>query len=319
MTTTDQATFYRALIAADPRLSRFNPLSRILAYDDFDEGANGWCELIGNHDGNLDNVSTLLADFRPPQISSCSFFDIGTHGSVDGTYALKVATRACPNSTACAIKRLTYAATGRVQFEAYFTYKAEASLGGPHPVSRGGRAWDGNYHPSEALFGDLTIGCDVSGGPEARRFHCALRYANTDVEGNFIQHWQYKTSLHPTTKMQRATPGVTPGTAAGGNWHTLDPRDWLPIPNGAQRLCFNEVPTKINWHYLRWVFDTAERRNVELQINDLTLDLSDVPVPVYNHRYDALNTLLNLYVDVRTHVPVRNFLYLDSALISVDW
>jgi hypothetical protein len=30
-----------------------------------------------------------MRDMRPPQISSCSFFDIGTHGSVDGTYALR--------------------------------------------------------------------------------------------------------------------------------------------------------------------------------------------------------------------------------------
>ena len=35
-----------ALIQADPRLSKFNPLSRILVYDDFDDGINGWAELI---------------------------------------------------------------------------------------------------------------------------------------------------------------------------------------------------------------------------------------------------------------------------------
>src|SRR5687767_15124897 len=128
-----------------------------------------------------------------------------------------------------------------------------------------------------------------SASDDGRRFHCALRYANTDPDGTFVQHWQYKTSLHPTTKMQRAGRGVSPGPAAGGNWHTLDPRDWQPVPRGAQRLCFNEVPTKINWHYLRWVFDTAARRNVELQVNDLTLDLRQIPVPVYDERYDALH------------------------------
>ena len=73
-----QATLYRALLAADPRLSRFNPLPRMLAFDDFDEGANGWCELIGNHDGNLDNISPMLADLRPPQ-SALQLFDIWTH------------------------------------------------------------------------------------------------------------------------------------------------------------------------------------------------------------------------------------------------
>ena len=36
-------------------LSKFSPLPRIFFADDFDEGVNGWCELIGNHDGDLNN------------------------------------------------------------------------------------------------------------------------------------------------------------------------------------------------------------------------------------------------------------------------
>src|SRR5690625_2044593 len=69
-----------ALLAADPKLARFNPLGRVLSFDDFDQGTNGWCELIGNHDGygNLDTVDGHMRDFRPPQLSSCTFFDIGT-------------------------------------------------------------------------------------------------------------------------------------------------------------------------------------------------------------------------------------------------
>ena len=34
--------FRQALIQAHPRLSKFNPLPRILFYDDFDEGVHGW-------------------------------------------------------------------------------------------------------------------------------------------------------------------------------------------------------------------------------------------------------------------------------------
>jgi len=75
----------RSLLRADAALSKFNPLPRILCHDDFDEGANGWCELIGNHDGNLASVRPVMSDLRPPQISNCTFFDIGTHGSVSGT------------------------------------------------------------------------------------------------------------------------------------------------------------------------------------------------------------------------------------------
>ena len=30
-------------------LSKYSPLKNILFADDFDNGINGWCELIGNH------------------------------------------------------------------------------------------------------------------------------------------------------------------------------------------------------------------------------------------------------------------------------
>jgi hypothetical protein len=49
------------------------------------------------------------------------------------------------------------------------------------------------------------------------------------------------------------------------------------------------------------------------------MDMRHIPVPPYPDRYEALENLLNLYVSVRTHTPIRNFLFLDSALISVDW
>lgn len=79
------------------------------------------------------------------------------------------------------------------------------------------------------------------------------------------------------------------------------------------------MPTKVNWHYLRWQVDTAARRNVELQVNDRVFDMRDVPVPPYAERYESLENLLNFYFSVRTHSATRNFLFLDSVLISVDW
>ena len=122
------ASMRDSILRADTRLSKYNPLSRILFYDDFDEGVNGWCELVGNHAGNLDDIRGIARDFRPPQLSSCTFFDIGTHGSIEGTYSLKLATRAVPNHAAIAIKRLTYMRRGLVQFETYFTFKAEQTF-----------------------------------------------------------------------------------------------------------------------------------------------------------------------------------------------
>lgn len=301
----------RALVQANPRLSKYNPLSRILFFDDFDEGVNGWVELIGNHPGDLDKVRPTMADLRPPQISNCTFFDVGTHGSMDGTYALKLATRPIPFHMSLAIKRMTYVQPGLVQFETYFTYKAEQVF---DQRQDGTGTWDGNYDPSEARFGSFTIANDICEGDDGKRYMCALRYQNTDDERRLVQRWVYKTSIQATSKMIHTgmvDKDVDP--------HVLKPDDWQPVPGGQQALCYNEVPTKINWHYLRWQFDTRLRRNVELQVNGLVMDLRELVVPDYDHPYRALNRLLNFSLDVRTHTNVRNFLFLDSVLVSVDW
>lgn len=298
--------FRKAILESDKALSKFNPLRRILFYDDFDEGINGWTELAGNHNGNLDDLKVGLRDLRPPQLSNCSFFDIGTHGSLNGTYALKLATRPHPFHASVAIKRATYSQPGRVQFEMYFTFKSEQTFG-DHT------AWDGNVSPSEMNFGDFTVSNDICAGETGPRYMCALRYWNTGLDGKLVQKWAYKTSLETTTKMARAGD---PGQAV--DFHVHDPHDWADIPSGHQSLCFNEVPTKVNWHYLRWVFDTRTHRNTELQVNELTLDLRNIPVPVYDQGYRALNHLLNFVIDVRTHSAVRNFLFVDSILVSME-
>src|SRR5690242_7552693 len=53
-----------ALLEANPELSKFKPLRRILFYDDFDNGHNGWCELEANHNGNLDELCPAVRDMR---------------------------------------------------------------------------------------------------------------------------------------------------------------------------------------------------------------------------------------------------------------
>jgi hypothetical protein len=297
------------LISADPRLSRYDPLPRILFFDDFDYGANGWCELIGNHDGDLNRVRPVVGDMRPPQISSVSFWDIGTHGAVDGTYALKLATRPLKDHMALAIKRLTYVKPGLVQFETYFSFKSEAWIG-DRP---GHQTYDGNIDPSVYDFGDFSIGNDICDREYGRRYHCVLRYLNTDHDGNLVRKWMYKTSVQTTTKMELS------GRPAVSDYHVADPGDWREVPGGEQALCYNEIPTKVNWHYLRYVFDTEAGRNHELQVNDRVFDLRDIPVPRFPHGYWGLDRLMNFCIDVRTHRPVRNFLFLDSVLVSVDW
>ncbi|HEY3502642.1 MAG TPA: DUF6772 family protein [Actinocatenispora sp.] len=307
----------RGMLAAHPTLSRFSPLPRILTYDDFNAGTNGWTELIGNYDGNgnLSTVDDHMRDFRPPQLSNCTFFDTGTHGALTGTYALKLATRPYVGHTAVAIRRLTMARKGLVQLETYFTYKAEATLGGDASNnSFGGITWDGNLHPSEAQFGAFTVATDIC-GDGGMRYHTVMRYRNTTVDNKLDQRWVYPVVPEPTPREHLEGKAKL---TYGADFTAPDPADWHAASD-PMGMCFNEVPTKVNWHYLRWLIDTDARRNVELQVNDTVLDLSDVPVPVYSERYDSLENLLNFYFSVRTHSGVRNFLYLDSVLVSVDW
>ena len=58
---------------------------------------------------------------------------------------------------------------------------------------------------------------------------------------------------------------------------------------------------------------------MELQVDDKLMDLRKLPVPRYEQAYWGLSRLLNFGVDVRTNVDVRNFLFLDSVVISADW
>jgi hypothetical protein len=89
---------------ADPRLSRYDPLPRVIIYDDFDEGIHGWSELIGNYEDTLDAMLPGFADLRPPMLSNAAMWDTGSAGSMEGTYALKLATRARRGHIAASLK-----------------------------------------------------------------------------------------------------------------------------------------------------------------------------------------------------------------------
>ena len=117
----------RAIVRADPRLSRFDPLPRVIFCDDFDEGMHGWSELIGNYEGSLDTILSGPDDLRPPMLSNLTMWDTGTAGSMEGTYALKLATRAREGHLAASLKRVTWRHRGPVRLEAYFCFKPEAT------------------------------------------------------------------------------------------------------------------------------------------------------------------------------------------------
>jgi hypothetical protein len=232
-----------------------------------------------------------------------------------GTYSLKLATRKAPGHTATAIRRLTMSGRGLLQIEAYLAWKVEANLGGGDEMNHyGDISWDANSHPSEAQFGAFTVATDLS--HDGIRYHNVMRFQNSDWDGHIIQRWMYPVVAEPTPHERfegkhdysRYTDFTAP-----------DPDDWRFLSDERQEACFNEVPTKVNWHYLRFLIDTSTRSNVELQFNNDVHDLRDVPVPPYAKKYESLESLLNFYFSVRTLGPHRNSLFLDSVVISADW
>ncbi len=69
-----------------------------LLYDDFERGLNGWMDLHPNYVGKRLQYASRYShvdktQWGPLMLSSASFRLAGTHGSMDGTYSLKLSTR----------------------------------------------------------------------------------------------------------------------------------------------------------------------------------------------------------------------------------
>jgi hypothetical protein len=304
-------------------LGRFRPLERLLAHDDFDRGLNGWTELTGNYRQDQFAVvpgHELFTDLRPPMLSSATFPLVGTHGSMDGIYSLKLATRARAGGAgepirrgglAQCLKRLTWQERGLVQFEMWFTYKPEADRPGI----------------GENEFRAFGVLWDIQ--DDRHRYFPAVRYLNA-ANGVVKQRWQYA-QARPGTDAEWSDAVETSisedRSAAVGAKRGIDPQ-WFgrrypdgstdgfrEIPGGEQRLCYNETFDKINWHYLRFRVDTHRREYVELQCNERTYDLRGIQ-PTLAPAYPRIWSLLNLALWVEADTDRRCFLFVDSVVIS---
>ena len=284
------------LSRGDPNLGKFEPLPRIVVYDDFDRGLCGWTQLIGNYEDTLDNIRNS-EDTRPPMLSSAPMFDIGSHGAMDGTYSMKIATRAQPGHFAYAVKRLTWQRLGVIQLEAFLTYTVEAST---------------------LTLGDedlraFTVQMDLQGGAEDRGLRAlpTMRYHNSQ-DGELRRRWQIR-SKHFRPKVQTGSSGK----ASAGSTHPLRADEFEDIPDAYQPLCYNEVATKINWHYVRWLVDLQTLQSLEFQCNDRVYDLRGIP-PVVGPAESNLANLLNFAFAIEADSDRRCFLYIDSLLLSAD-
>lgn len=285
-----------AVLRANPALSRFDPLPRILSFDDFSGGHCGWSQLVGNYEDTLDAMLPGYAQHSSAMLSTLAHWDSGSHGGMDSSYALKIATKPRPGAQNVAIKRHTFRHRGPIRFEAYFTFKPEATEL---------KLSETDVRSIGFLF-DLQSG-DQDGDGERVMPH--LRFLNAEGDKH-IQKWQYK---RETTRF--TTFGTEDKTVS--HYH-LSPDGWIDLPGGEQRLCYNEIPTKVNWNYLRFDFDLATMRASGLQCNDRTFDLTEfesIRIPAMKNLW----CMMNFCLFAETDTAKRAFLYVDSVCISGDF
>lgn len=90
-----------ALRRADPSLSRFDPMRRILSHDRFLRGHCGWLQLVGNYEHSLD---TMLPGYA--QHTSAMLLTLSHSAKISAVSAACSSKAACPGSasmTRCAI------------------------------------------------------------------------------------------------------------------------------------------------------------------------------------------------------------------------
>jgi hypothetical protein len=291
-----EAQMLRALRLSDPNLSRFDPMRRIISHDDFSRGHCGWSQLVGNYEDTLDTMLPGYAQHTGAMLSTLGHWDAGSHGGLDSSYALKIATRPRPGAQNVAIKRLAMRARCPIRFEAYVTFKPEAT-----ELKLG----DTDVRSFGFLF-DLQGG-DQDAGVERVMPH--MRFLNAS-QGEHVQKWQYK--AHTAEMLDIGADNKT-----NSHYH-LAPEGWEDLPGGAQRLCYNEIATKVNWSYLRFDFDLAEMKALAFQCNDRVFDVSGFE-PMRIPAMKNLWCMLNFCLFAETDVAKRAFLYVDSICISGDF
>lgn len=283
----------------DAGLGRFDPLSRIISYDDFSDGLNGWTALIGNYEHSLDSLLPGYRDLRPPSLSNLTMWDTGTDGAMSGTYAMKLATRPKAGSLSVGIKRLTFRHAGPIRLEAYVTFKPEATelLLSETDVRAFG------------ILLDLQDGDGKAAGGGAQRVMPHLRYLNA-LDGEAVGRWQFKERREPF--------GEIGGSGKTRSHFHLAPEGWEDLPGGEQLLCYNEIATKQNWHYVCLDFDLETMSYIRFRCNDRVFDLSGI-APMRMPAMANLWCMLNLLFFVETDRDKRAFLYVDSMALSGEW
>lgn len=312
----EKEQFRNAFLRSDKLLSKYSPLERILCADDFDTGFHGWQNYFPDYDGwedyaerdpNLDPITGSIAESKEDAAirvdrripsgprgvamrSTLTSWDVGTYGTVDGTYALKIPTVAQAGDKGLALKRMTCPFNGLFRVETYFTYKAEPS----------------DFHLGETDIRSFMLCHDVMDlhhikreEKDPTRWWPSVRYHNAEDE-NLVRHWQ--------------------GNFSGGKGVLDGP--WENLKDGHQELGFNRSPTKYQWHYLRFTFDLASHEYVDFHCFGQEFDVAgkkhnpNPPLAGYRASTDKCPGLVNVAFAIEAARNKRCFLYLDSVVIS---
>ncbi|SDS49166.1 DUF6772 family protein [Jiangella sp. DSM 45060] len=306
------------VIAHDRQLERFRPLSRIITFDDFDTGFNGWMDLTPNYvEENYESFPSAvdLSSWAPSMLSSASMRFAASHGSMDGTYSLKLTTRpvSAPHteppadgSMGVVLKRLSrFGDPTLIQIEAWYAYTPEQDR-------------EGHGEEDIRAFGFYF---DIQDGEH--RYMPGVRYVNS-LGGRLVKRWQYWKASEGVTH-EDWNFGVEGGWCKPGIdnlWYgrrhedgSSDGYQW--VPGGDQDLLYNESPDKINWLYFRLTVDVAKREYVELQSMDQVFDLRGIQ-PTLADRYRAIDNLINPIFYVETDADRSVHLFLDSVVYSTE-
>ena len=305
-------------VAHDPQLERFNPLSRIVTFDDFDAGFNGWLDLTPNYvqDGyeSFDSVVDL-SSFAPTMLSSAPMRFAASHGSMNGNYSLKLTTAPTggpptepprPGSMGLAIKRLSrFDDSSLIQIETWYSYTPEQDRVGLGEEDI--RAFGFFFDVQDSEY----------------RFMPGVRYVNS-VGGRPVKRWQFCRVADGVTR-QDWNFGLADGWCKPGidaQWYgrrfedgSTDGFQW--VPDGDQDLLYNESPDKLNWLYLRLTFDVKKREYVELQSMNRVFDLRGL-MPTLVEPYRSIENLINPVFFVETDTDRSVHLFLDSVLYSTE-
>lgn len=306
------------LITYERQLGRFNPLARVVTFDDFDHGFNGWMDLTPNY--VYDNYESFdsavdLSSWAPAMLSSASMRFAASHGSMEGTYSLKLTTGpvAAPHtqppangSMGVVLKRLSrFGDPSKIQIEAWFAYTP---------------AQDRVGHGEEDI---RAFGFYFDIQDSEYRYMPGVRYVNS-LGGSLVKRWQYWKVSEGVTPEQWSfgvenawcQPGIDnlwygrryeDGSADGYQW----------VPGGEQDLLYNESPDKLNWLYFRLTVDVARREYIELQSMDRVFDLRGI-APTLAARYRAIDNLINPIFYVETDTNRQAHLFLDSIVYSTE-